>query len=82
MNTPYSSWLCPVCQSDAVAIADSQERGPGHVALLLRCGECHTLRDIFMTRMLAERFTEHLEIGMSAIAAAVEQLALGEIDAY
>ncbi len=77
MNAPLVADACPHCSSDAVAVIPADHDGPTLLHIRARCGECGRSRHSVMTRAIAARFEEHLEVGRAAIRRALEDLERG-----
>jgi hypothetical protein len=66
--------LCLFCGSCFVVPVESRDAGGGAQWLLLRCGECGTLRQAIAPPGAAEAFDRALEAGVKAISETLERL--------
>jgi hypothetical protein len=58
---------CALCRRDFVAPVEWEPVGDDRWWMLLRCGECHTYREVTVENKIAERFDDELARGTYAI---------------
>lgn len=65
---------CPQCGTDFVSPLDCRSHDPGHLWILLRCGDCQAVSEAIVPNVLAEQLEEDLERGMVQIAEELERV--------
>jgi len=66
--------FCAFCAKDFVNAVDWEPVTPEAWWILLRCGECHTFREVTVTNAVAERFDLEIDRRADALSRALHKL--------
>jgi hypothetical protein len=75
-GTPHPDALhcCAACGKDYVNPVDWEPVSPESWWMLLRCGECHTFREVTVTNAVAQRFDSELDRRADVLARTLHKL--------